>query len=283
MKSAEKFLDKSTTPEKRAKARAKSLTMEEILRWKDECKLDFAVEDLHRYAVYRDERKRRGLKSRGILPPMDHTPQVKLNQARIKARHKEKSIGMASKKRERENDIYNTDGKISSKPYYSKEPFDDITVPRDFKKVVRAIDPISPVRALENFYSRHPKVKQKVLTDQYSAGSFVPNPSKLKLSKEMEHMLHERITDEANRSYDNGFWEDPVSSLLASPYDSNVFIQSESLGAYEPGTAPMLVTKTDPVEKQKDPNVPKRFHYVDEAHQAACIIQKMVRDGDAGA
>ena len=29
-----------------------------------------------------------------------------------KARHKEKSIGMASKKRERENDIYNTDGKI---------------------------------------------------------------------------------------------------------------------------------------------------------------------------
>ena len=39
----------------------------------------------------------------------------------------------------------------------------------------------------------------------------------------------------------------------------------------------MLVTKTDPVEKQKDP-FPKRFHYVDEAHQAACIIQKMVRD-----
>ena len=92
MKSAEKFLDKSTTPEKRAKARAKSVTMEEILRWKDECKLDFAVEDLHRYAVYRDERKRRGLKSRGILPPMDHTPQVKINQARIKARHKETYI-----------------------------------------------------------------------------------------------------------------------------------------------------------------------------------------------
>ena len=278
MKSAEKFLDKSTTPEKRAKARAKSLTMEEILRWKDECKLDFAVEDLHRYAVYRDERKRRGLKSRGILPPMDHAPQVKINQARIKSRYKAKSMGMASKKRERENDIYNTDGKISSKTYYSKEPFNDITVPRDFKKVVRAVDPISPVRTLEKFYSRHPKLKKKILTDQYSAGSFVPNPSKLKLSKEMEHMLHERITDEANRSYDNGFWEDPVSSLLASPYDSNVFIQSESLGAYEPGTAPMLVTKTDPVEKQKDPNVPKRFHYVDEAHQAACIIQKMVRD-----
>ena len=78
MKSAEKFLDKSTTPEKRAKARAKSVTMEEILRWKDECKLDFAVEDLHRYAVYRDERKRRGLKSRfyphGSYAPSKNKP-----------------------------------------------------------------------------------------------------------------------------------------------------------------------------------------------------------------
>ena len=49
-------------------------------------------------------------------------------------------MGMASKKRERENDIYNTDGKISSKTYYSKEPFNDITVLEISKKVVRAVD-----------------------------------------------------------------------------------------------------------------------------------------------
>ena len=278
MENAAVFLDKVTTPQGQAKAKKRNVTMEQIKKWKEELKEDYKKEDLHRYAIYRDERKKLGLKGKGVLPPMDHKPQVKVNQKRIKEKMKMKSLGINKKKRKREKDIYKTDGKISSLPYYKKEPFDDITVPVDFKKVVRAVDPISPMRTLEEFYKRHPNVKKKILTDQYSAGSFIPNPSKLKISTEMKEIIRSRITNEANRDYENGFWEDPVSSLLASPYDANLFIQSETLGAYEPGTAPMLVTKTDPVEKQKDRNVPNRFHYVDEAHQAACIIQKMIRD-----
>lgn len=277
LESASNFLDKVTTPQGQAKAKKRNITFEQIKKWKEELKEDFKTDDLHRYALYRDERKKRGLKSKGVLPPMDHTPQVKINQNKITEKMKIQSLGKKTKCK-REKDIYNTDGKISSLPYYKKEPFDNITVPVDFKKIVRAVDPISPVRTLEQFYKRHPNVKKKILTDQYSAGSFMPNPSKLKLSTEMKETIRSRITNEANRDFENGFWEDPVSSLLASPYDANLFIQSETLGAYEPGTAPMFVASTDPIKKQKDRNVPNRFHYVDEAHQAACIIQKMIRD-----
>ena len=78
------------------------------------------------------------------------------------------------------------------------------------------------------------------------------------------------------------FGKNPVIFACVALRFECFFIQCESLGAYEPGTAPMLVTKTDPVEKQKDPNVPKRFHYVDEAHQAALSFRKWYATGDAG-
>ena len=82
----------------------------------EELKEDYKKEDLHRYAIYRDERKKLGLKGKGVLPPMDHKPQVKVNQKRIKEKMKMKSLGINKKKRKREKDIYKTDGKISSLP-----------------------------------------------------------------------------------------------------------------------------------------------------------------------
>ena len=61
-----------------------------------------------------------------------------------------------------------------------------------------------------------------------------------------------------------------------------MFSYKVSRGAYEPDSA-MLCDFKQSVEKQKDPNVPKRFHYVDEAHQAACIIQKWYATARRGA
>ena len=56
----------------------------------------------------------------------------------------------------------------------------------------------------------------------------------------MKASLREKIHNQADRDMWDGFWSDPVAQL-AKHYDANLFVQAESLGAYEPDTTPMVI------------------------------------------
>jgi hypothetical protein len=279
LEEASKFLEKETSFEERKRAAKRDVPMEILRKWQEELQQDFKREDQHRVALYRHDRKNRGLPEKGVVPPTDRTDQVRKNQRKLRKQYAQGKKHSVTRKVESAGPTSPTNkNQISSAPYFKKEPFKTVTVPRDFKEVVRAADPVSPVKSYEAFLKRHPNVAPKILTDKFSASSFIPSPSTLKLSKEMKASIQRKIHNQADRDVWDGFWGDPVCSQLAKHYDANLFVESESLGAYEPDTAPMLITKINTaVERAHDSHVEKRFAYVNEAHQAACIIQRMVR------
>ena len=269
LEDASQFLERETSAEGKAKAKKRHVSKETLLKWQEELVQDIPRTSFHRYAVYNEDRKQRGHEpNSGILPPMDRTEDVKKNQRRIakdrrspKARKQNSPIQMPS---------------VSSAPYFKKEPFSTVTTPMDFKSAVRAANPSGPVKTLEAFLRRCNKaIAPKTNNKGYGASSFSPAPSTLILSSEMKQSIQQKIHNEADRNFWSGFWDDPVCSVLADTMDANVFVESESLGPHPEGVAPMLVTKMDVINRARNENVEKVFPYVPQAHQAACIIQKM--------